>query len=181
MANKKHMGSSSRRQPGAAELDNLTSLFKQGRTAEAEILSKSLTARFPKHGFGWKVLGAVYQAQKRYEDSLHATRHAIALLPGDAATHNNLGTALLKLGRHIDAEASFRKALAIAPHYAKSLSNLGSLLTLRGKLFYFHFDNTSMIQGQLVIDLTTSGVFSIANKPITKSSSSASMLANTLL
>lgn len=134
MATKKHMGSSSRRQPGAAELDNLTILFTQGRTAEAEILSKALTARFPKHGFGWKVLGAVYQAQKRYEESLHATRHAIALLPGDAATHNNLGTALLKLGRHIDAEAAFRRALAIAPHYAKSLSNLGSLLTLRGKL-----------------------------------------------
>lgn len=134
MANKKHMASSSRRQPGAAELDNLTTLFKQGRLAEAEILSKALTARFPKHGFGWKVLGAVYQAQKHYEESLHATRHAIALLPGDAATHNNLGTTLLKLGRHIDAEASFRKALAIAPHYAKSLSNLGSLLTLRGKL-----------------------------------------------
>jgi hypothetical protein len=33
-----------------------------------------------------------------------------------------------------------------------------------------------MIQGQLVIDLTTSGMFSIA-----KSSSSTSMLANTLL
>ena len=80
------------------------------------------------------MLGAVYQAQKRYEDSLHATRHAIALLPEDAATHNNLGTTLLELGRHHDAESSFRKALAIAPDYAKSLSNLGSLLTLRGKL-----------------------------------------------
>jgi len=134
MANKKHIASSSRRQPGAAELDNLTTLFKQGRLAEAEILSKALTARFPKHGFGWKVLGAVYQTQKRYEDSLHATRHAIALLPGDAATHNNLGTTLLKLGHHIDAVASFKKALAIAPDYAKALSNLGGLLKLQGKL-----------------------------------------------
>ena len=49
------------------------------------------------------------------------------------------------------------------------------------ELFYFHFDKTSIIQGQLVIDLITSGVFSIASKPITKSSSSASMEAKTLL
>lgn len=47
--------------------------------------------------------------------------------------------------------------------------------------FYFHFDKTSIIQGQCVIDLTTSGVFSIANNPMAKSSSSASRQANTLL
>ena len=48
-------------------------------------------------------------------------------------------------------------------------------------LFYFHFDKTSIIHGKLVIDLITSGVFSIANKPITKSSSSASRHEKTLL
>ena len=47
--------------------------------------------------------------------------------------------------------------------------------------FYFHFDKTSIIQGQLVIDWITSGVFSMANSPITKSSSSASRLGKTLL
>ena len=109
-------------------------LFKQGHIVEAEFLSKSLTIRFPRHGFGWKVLGAVLQAQQRYEDSLQATRKAITLLPDDAATHNNLGAALLKLGRHDDAQVGFRKALAIAPDYAKALSNLGNVLTLQDKL-----------------------------------------------
>lgn len=47
--------------------------------------------------------------------------------------------------------------------------------------FYFHFDKTSIIQGQLVIDRTTSGVFSMANNPIAKSSSSASRQEKTLL
>ena len=51
----------------------------------------------------------------------------------------------------------------------------------RTALFYFHFDKTSIIQGQLVIDWITSGVFSMANSPITKSSSSASRLGKTLL
>ena len=48
-------------------------------------------------------------------------------------------------------------------------------------VFYFHFDKTSIIQGQLVIDRTTSGVFSMANNPIAKSSSSASRQEKTLL
>jgi ubiquinone biosynthesis O-methyltransferase len=47
--------------------------------------------------------------------------------------------------------------------------------------FYFHFDKTSMIQSQWETDLITSGVFSIANKALSKSSSSPSRLAKTLL
>ena len=50
-----------------------------------------------------------------------------------------------------------------------------------GLLFYFHFDKTSIIHGQLVIDLITSGVLSMANKPTAKSPSSAPMEAKTLL
>ena len=125
---------SGRRNPDAQELDTLTRLFNQGLTGEAEILAKSLTRRFPRHGFGWKVLGAVYQAQDRYEESLNATRHAVALLPDDAATHNNLGTTLQSLGRSQDAELHIRKALAIAPGYAKALNNLGTVLRRQGRL-----------------------------------------------
>jgi predicted O-linked N-acetylglucosamine transferase (SPINDLY family) len=125
---------SGRGKPGAQELDTLTRLFSQGLTGKAELLAKSLTRRFPKHGFGWKVLGAVYQAQERYEESLKATHHAVALLPDDAATHNNLGTTLQSLGRSQDAEAHIRKALAIAPDYAKALCNLGTVLRLQGRL-----------------------------------------------
>ena len=123
-----------RREPCKAEIATLTRLFQQELVGEAAILATSLTNRFPKHGFGWKVLGAALQAQGRNEDSLHATRQAIALLPNDAATYNNLATALLSLGRNHDAEAHIRKALAIAPGYAKALRNLGILLRLQGKL-----------------------------------------------
>jgi len=43
------------------------------------------------------------------------------------------------------------------------------------------FDKISIIHGQWVIDLITSGVFSIASKPISKWSSSAPLEAKTLL
>jgi predicted O-linked N-acetylglucosamine transferase (SPINDLY family) len=123
-----------RRSPSPEEIANLSTLFKQGHIAEAEILSKSLTTRFQNHGFAWKVLGAVYLGQNRYEDSVQATLHAVTLLPNDAATYNNLGTALIKLKRLDEAEANFRKALAIAPDYAKALNNLGALLRMQCKL-----------------------------------------------
>lgn len=119
--------------PSKKEIDSLTDLFKAGCIAEAEIQAKSLTTRFPKHGFGWKVLGALYQAKGCYADALQATRQATRLLPGDAAAHNNLGTSLLRLECFDEAEASFRRALAIAPDYAKALSNLGSLLRIQDK------------------------------------------------
>jgi MFS family permease len=64
------------------------------------------------------------------------------------------------------------------PLFAALVAALGPLGLV---LFYFHFDKTSIIQGQLVIDLITSGVFSIANKPIVKSSSSACIEEKTLL
>ncbi len=123
-----------RRDPSSDELNRLTQLFQQGNNAQAESLANSLTRRFPKHGYGWKVLGVIYQVQRRYEESLQSTRMAITLLPRDAAVHNNLGTAQLGLGRLEDAEKSIRKALAIAPDYAKALNNLGTLLRLQGRL-----------------------------------------------
>ena len=33
--------------------------YQAGRLEEAEALATSLTQQFPKHPFGWKVLGAV--------------------------------------------------------------------------------------------------------------------------
>lgn len=119
--------------PSQEEIDALSHRFKNGQIAEAHALATSLTARFPTHGFGWKVLGAVHQAQARYEDALLASRQAITLLPDDPAPHNNLGTSLLRLERFDEAEASFRQALAIHPEHSKALGNLGSLLLFRGK------------------------------------------------
>jgi len=126
--------SSKRGTPSTAELQNLTHLFNQGLITEAEIRSKALTTQFPKHGFAWKVLGVIYQEQKRYKDSLYAAQRAVALLPEDAATYNNLGTTFLRLERFHEAETNFRKALAIAPDYPKALVNLGTILRFHRKL-----------------------------------------------
>ena len=50
-----------------------------------------------------------------------------------------------------------------------------------GMLFYFPVDKTSIIQGQWEMDFTTAGVFSMASKANTRSSSKASSDSKTLL
>lgn len=122
------------RHPLKHEIETLSRVFNQGLLAEAEVLATSMTTQYPKHGFGWKVLGAIFQENKRFEESLAATRKALLVLPEDAAVHNNMGAALLGLGRISEAEVSFKKALSIAPGYAKSLNNLGTLLRQQGNL-----------------------------------------------
>ena len=112
----------------------MAGLFNQGCTAEAEILSKVLTKRFPEHGFAWKVLSVIHLEQKNYPEALHAAQRAMALLPEDAAVFNNLGTIFIRLERFSDAELNFRKALALTPKYAKALANLGTILRYKRKL-----------------------------------------------
>ncbi len=120
--------------PGSLELEKLTRLFKQGHMTEAEQLSKTLTTRFPAHGFAWKVLGVIYLEQKKFTEALHAANRAAVLLPEDAAVYNNLGNIYLRLERFDEAELNLRKALAIAPDYAKALFNMASLLRFNRNL-----------------------------------------------
>ena len=45
--------------PSQAQLRSLLEHYQNGRYDDAEKLAKSITQEFPKHQFGWKVLGAV--------------------------------------------------------------------------------------------------------------------------
>ena len=51
-------------------------------------------------------------------------RLGLALNPGVADAHNNLGVALASLGQIDEALAHFREALAIQPDYADAQENL---------------------------------------------------------
>ena len=111
--------------PDPDEITMLPVLFNEGRYAEAEILARSMTERFPLNGFGWKALGAVFMQMGQSKASLLPLQNAAALLPGDAEAYYNLGNALQDLQRLDDAVASYRRALEINPDYAEAHSNLG--------------------------------------------------------
>jgi predicted O-linked N-acetylglucosamine transferase (SPINDLY family) len=120
--------SSAHRDASPQEISALMVLFNQGRYKEMEIAARDLTLRFPRHGIGWKALGAALEEQGRNAEALLPLQKATELLQGDAGTHNNLGNLLKEQGRLPEAEANYRQALKIKPDYTEACYNLGILL-----------------------------------------------------
>lgn len=114
--------------PDPQEVKTLVALFAEGRYAEAATLARAMTLRFPRHGFGWKALGAVLGQMGHSADALIPLQTAVALYPADASGHNNLGNILRELGRLLEAEACFKEALWIKPDYVEAYSNLANTL-----------------------------------------------------
>ena len=63
-----------------------------------------------------------------------AYRKLIALRPGLAAAHNELGNLLVELGQPDEAAAQFEQAVACDPGLFQALNNLGNILRVRGRL-----------------------------------------------
>jgi tetratricopeptide (TPR) repeat protein len=119
--------------PLPAEDDMLVDLFNQGRHAEIEPLARTLTTRFPRHGFGWKVLGAALIMQGRFAEALDPMQRATELLFEDAEARSNLGVVLRSLGQMASAEACYRQALKIKPDYAEVHNRLAVVLMEQGR------------------------------------------------
>ena len=99
--------------PTQDEINTLAALYNQRQYAEAENLARDVIKRFPKHGFGWKVLGAVLQAVGKINESLEAKQTAAELSPNDAEAWSNLGNAYQKQNRLDESEKCLRYALKI--------------------------------------------------------------------
>lgn len=120
--------------PGAQEINALAQLFSKGRLAEATVLAKTMTERYPLHGFGWKILGAVLKQIGRNAEALPFLQQAAALSPKDAQVHDLLGMALQDMGRPVEAELSYRQAVSADPRNVSAHCNLGTTLQDLGRL-----------------------------------------------
>jgi tetratricopeptide (TPR) repeat protein len=61
-------------------------------------------------------------------------RNALACTSDNNIAHNNLGTALLEMGRLDEAAIHFQKALELQPQYAEARNNLGNVFFQKGRL-----------------------------------------------
>ena len=74
-----------------------------------------------------------WEQSKIWRDSEGLWRVAIEADPGCMFCHNNLGHALLALGRHREAEAEFRAAIALGRDRPAAHNNLGTALASQGR------------------------------------------------
>ena len=120
--------------PSQSSLDNLLEHYQNGRYDEAEKLAVSITEQFPKHQYGWKVLGAIFKNTDRISEALDANQKSVTLSPQDPEAYSNLGATLRGLGRLDEAVASYRHAIMLKPNLAEAHHNLGNALKELGRL-----------------------------------------------
>ena len=111
--------------PTQEQINSLLKYYKSGQLSEAENLALSLTQEFPKHPFGWKVLGVILSNTDRKIEALSIHKKAIEIAPQDTGIYNNLGNTLKGLGRYEEAEQSFNQSIKLNPKSAIAHNNLG--------------------------------------------------------
>ncbi|MDP3512596.1 MAG: tetratricopeptide repeat protein [Sulfuritalea sp.] len=122
------------RVPERKAIDGLLAAFQQGRLTEAAALAQAMTRKHPRHEFGWKALGAIFQQMGRAADAVAPMQKAVELSGRDTEALYNLGVVFQSLGRLEEAEASYRRVLRLNPDYADAHGNLGVILHALGLL-----------------------------------------------
>jgi Flp pilus assembly protein TadD len=77
--------------------------------------------------------GKDFFARGDYRKALACSGELTSLDPHNVAAINNIGSALWKLDRFVEAEQNFRDAVSLNANYPEALSNLGNVLRARGQ------------------------------------------------
>lgn len=108
-------------------------LLRLGQNVPAEKALKDAVAADPKLWRAWNALGALYDANQKWEDADQAYAKALALEPRSAVVNNNLGFSLLSQGKLKEAIQTIQTALAIDPALQPAQMNLRIALALDGR------------------------------------------------
>ena len=120
--------------PSQKQINNLLQCYQDSRFDDAEEKALSITKKFPKHHFAWKILGIIYLRTGRLSDALSANKKAIEISPKDSETYNILSVIYKELGRLEEAKSSCLKAIELNPGLFQAHINLGNILKMLGKL-----------------------------------------------
>jgi len=112
--------------PALDEMNALLALFNQRKLPEALALALSMVKQYPKHGFVWKVLGAIYQNQGAMDLALQALKNAVLFLADDYEAQYNLGNCFYDQQQLDAAIYCYQKAIQLNPSFAQAHYNLGN-------------------------------------------------------
>src|SRR5438094_5382699 len=107
--------------------------YLAGDLAQAESICQQILTRDPNCSNALHGLGLIACQRKEYEAAAKFLEQAVALSPGDAIAHCNLGTVYQSLNRPDHAIASFRQSLRLKDD-ALTHYNLGTVLQEQGWL-----------------------------------------------
>lgn len=113
--------------PALDEINALLALLNHKKLAEAEDLALGMIGQYPKHGFAWKVLGAIYQANHSVEEALKAFEKAAELLPDDYEVQYNLANCLYDQNDFDNAVFHYKRAIKLNPNFAQAHYNLANI------------------------------------------------------
>jgi tetratricopeptide (TPR) repeat protein len=113
--------------------DRGRALHEQGRLEEARSLYKKVLVRDPKHFGALYLLGLLCARTGQGELGVSLMRRAIAVRPGIAGTHGELGDVLRDMERHEEAVANYGRAIDLKPDYFEAQNNRGLSLQALGR------------------------------------------------
>lgn len=104
---------------------------RSGFADRAEAAYRRAIELSPRDHIARNNLGALYLAEKRYEEAVQEFSEGQRLSGASPVIHFNMGLACAGLGRYRDAEASFAEALRLKPDYRQAEENLVKMRSLR--------------------------------------------------
>ena len=118
----------SRDNPSRQQINNLATLYSQGKLEEALVQGNQLASQFSADPNIPNILGEVYSSLGNHKNAIASYNRAIEVEPNYAEAYNNLGVTLNKLGRNEEAITSLNRAIDLWPNYAEAYNNLGKVL-----------------------------------------------------
>ena len=119
--------------PPQGVIDQLMSLYKQGRLELVVGQAKDLTTQFPKAIALWNMLGVSAAQIGKLDQAVQAFEQIISLNPNHANAHFNMGNALKDQGKLEKAIDAYSNALSLKPDYEAALNNVVVALKIKGK------------------------------------------------
>ena len=110
-----------------AEFSDAVAAFERGDNTSAESLLHQILKNTPGDAAALGLLGAVFDAEKKYSDADAVYRRALRVAPHSATLLNNFGNHQLATGDLVGARATYLKAIALDSSRANANLQLASI------------------------------------------------------
>lgn len=116
------------------DVDQLFSLYKDGRMSEVVVQAKVLAEQHPDQFILWNLIGTAAAQIGQLDQAVFAFQKAIYIKPNTAEIYNNIGNVFKAQKKFREANEAYLKAISIKPNYADAFCNMGNCLVDEGRL-----------------------------------------------